>query len=120
VVTLASRDNLVAGRLADFDKILTCQLECGFNCFRSARDDIDAVQSTRRVCDQGVGQSFRGDAGEETSVGEFQCSQLRLDRADNFRITMTQTGYGGPTGSVQILLAVAVSDVHTSTADRDW
>ena len=58
VITLPPRDNMPSLRLADLDKVLACDFQRSFNCFRSAAAKVGAVDAGRCGGDEFVGERF--------------------------------------------------------------
>ena len=59
VIALAARDEVLTLLFATLDKILPRQLDAGFDCFRSAADEIGVGQPPGLVAKQMIGQRFR-------------------------------------------------------------
>lgn len=65
VITLPPRDDMPSLRLADFDKVLACEFQGGFNCFRSAAAKIGAVDADGCLGDEFVGERFHRLVGKK-------------------------------------------------------
>ena len=59
MIALAARDEMTPAGLADLYKILTRQLQRGFDRFRPARYKVNVVKVARGALLQEIGQVFR-------------------------------------------------------------
>jgi len=89
MIALFTGDKFGARRLAELNKILTRQLECGFDRFRTARNEIGVVKIARRRARQLFSKLFNGVTGKKTGVGIGQLIDLAMHCRQHIRMRMT-------------------------------
>ena len=98
----------MALRLTDFQVILASELDCRLHRLGTTGNQVNAVEITRCVLNQQVGQRFGGVAGEKTGMGKFHSIELGLDRVVDLRIAMAEAGNRGTAGAIEILFTLLV------------
>ncbi len=116
MVALTSCDDLAALRLAGLDEILSCHLECGFDGFRAARDEVDVIEPGRCVRDEALGKCFGHFAREEAGVGISEFVRLRMKRRDDVRMPVAEAGDGGAARGVDVGASVLVEQFDAPAA----
>src|SRR5205807_6404849 len=101
VVALAARDEVLALRLTAFDKILSRQLDAGFDRFRPAADKVGIGEAARFVADETVGQRLCRLGGEEAGMGIGELRRLPRYRLENAWMLMSETGNGSAARSIE-------------------
>src|SRR5258707_15782562 len=69
VVALATGDEALALRLTAFDKILSRQLDAGFDCLRPAADEVGIGEAAKFIAEEAVGERLCRRRCEEAGMG---------------------------------------------------
>ncbi len=108
--------------MADLYLILPCQLQRGFNRFRSAAGEVNgAAAEVFSGESQQFGGVFFGDWRRElAAVDEFDSARLLGHGLDNFGHSMTDKIHRGRSGKIQILLATRVPQARAFAPHGGW
>jgi hypothetical protein len=119
VIALAPRDEVAPLRLADLDEILARELERGLDRLGPAGQEVYVRDARRRVGDELVGQLLGDLGGEEAGMRVGDAVDLLVHRAPHLGVPVTEARHRRATRGIEILLAFAVDERDTVSADGD-
>src|SRR5689334_6110231 len=106
VIALTARDEMLALRLTTLDEILARELDCGFDRFRSAADEIGVGKSPGLVADKVIGESFGRLGRKERGMGIGEFRGLARHRLKNFGMLMAEAGNRSAARGIEHALAI--------------
>src|SRR5271168_3368753 len=109
----------MTSRLADFDLVLTRQLERSLNRFAPAAGEVDgaAAEMLSGEREQFGGIAFGDGGGELAGVNEFKLRGLLRHSRGNFTDAMADEVDRGRPGQVEILITRSVPHIDAFAAD---
>jgi hypothetical protein len=119
VIALAPRDEHVAVALAALDERLARELQRRFHGLRSAGDQIDVVETLRRLRNQRIGKRLGDLGGEEAGVRVRDLVDLRMHRGEHVGVRVPEAGHRRAAACVDVAAAFSVDDLHARFRDRD-
>ena len=119
MIALLAAEDLVAGRLSDFDLILAGELQRGLDGFRASGGEVDGTVAEIL---SGEGEKFSGilfgdRGGELAGVDEFKLGGLLGHGGGNFGDAVSDEVDGGGAGEIEIAVAGGVPEVNTLATD---
>ena len=120
MVALTSRDQIAPLRLAAFNKILSRELQRGFDRFGTTADVEYIVESIRGMRGKIVCKLFGGLGRKKAGVRVFQLIKLRAHGAEHIGVRVAQAGHCCTTGGVDIFLAGLVANIYALARNGCW